>query len=90
MFYTEKKFFNKNLIKKTEKNFFLYKINDFVTQIALQSYEKKFLDICIFFIESGAKGTARGGYDCAIIRRRVPFVRYKPSLTDSLKMFKKT
>ncbi len=43
-----------------------------------------------FFTESGAKGTARGVYGCAIIRRRVPFVRYKSSLTISLKMFKKT
>lgn len=52
--------------------------------------KKKFLDICIFFNELGAKGTARGVYGSAIIRRRVPFVRYKQSLTDSLKMFKKT
>lgn len=51
---------------------------------------KKNLDIFIFFTESGAKGTARGVYGCAIIRRRVPFVRYKSSLTDSLKMFKMT
>lgn len=42
-----------------------------------------------FFFLKCAKGTARGVYGCAIIRRRVPFVRYKQSLTDSLKMFKK-